>query len=138
MGLLGGSTSSAEHWEHWSAGEGPCSSAHPGAVARSGGGGAEGAPLRPCARTYKGFLKARSWQRGSAGSMTRDGESIGDVLQGGGAGALRGGGNTTWPCLGVVGGPPLSPTLNQHRSYLGKEDPRLLETIMSMLLSAVG
>ena len=32
----------------------------------------------------------------------------------------------------------LPPALNQHRSYLGKEDPRLSETIMLMLLSPVG
>lgn len=55
--------------------------------------------------------------------MTRDGESIGDVLQGEGARALRGGGNTTWPWAGGSGGPTLPPALNQHLLLPGEGGP---------------
>lgn len=52
-----------QHWEH-----------------RSAGAGGRRAP--PCANAYMGFLKATSWQRGSAGSITRGGESICEGLRG--------------------------------------------------------
>lgn len=45
-------------------------------------GGWEKGPPRPCASAYMGFLKAMSWQRGSAGSITRGGESICEGLRG--------------------------------------------------------
>lgn len=82
MGLL-----QAEHWEHWSAGDG-CS--------RCGVGGRKGVqgrvpPFQLCARSYPGVLKAGSWQWDSEGSMARGDERIGDGLWGG---ALREGGNT--------------------------------------------
>lgn len=64
----------------WGAGVGLVGNTSTGSTGQLGRVG-EGPP-RPCASAYMGFLKAMSWQRGSAGSITRGGESICEGLRG--------------------------------------------------------